>query len=77
LPSPFLTILGNHRRRALPTREEYCSGFRSGANRRLRSPAAEALGSLETLSAAIALWRYTTAGVVIEGAVMKAAPATI
>jgi hypothetical protein len=25
----------------------------------------------------IALWRYTTAGVVIEGAVMKAAPATI
>ena len=24
----------------------------------------------------IALWRYTTAGVVIEGAVMKAAPAT-
>src|SRR3954466_3639125 len=25
----------------------------------------------------VALWRYTTAGVVIEGAVMKAAPATI
>ena len=25
----------------------------------------------------IALWRYTTAGVVIEGAVMKPAPATI
>ena len=25
----------------------------------------------------IALWRYTTAGVVIEGAVMKAASATI
>jgi len=25
----------------------------------------------------IALWRYTTAGVVIEGAVMKATPATI
>src|SRR5205814_10258578 len=25
----------------------------------------------------IALWRYTTAGVVIEGAVMKSAPATI
>jgi hypothetical protein len=25
----------------------------------------------------IALWRHTTAGVVIEGAVMKAAPATI
>jgi len=25
----------------------------------------------------IALWRYTTAGVVIEGAVMKAAPVTI
>ena len=25
----------------------------------------------------IALWRYTTTGVVIEGAVMKAAPATI
>ena len=26
---------------------------------------------------AIALWRYTTAGVVIKGAVMKAAPVTI
>jgi transposase len=25
----------------------------------------------------IALWRYTTASVVIEGAVMKATPATI
>jgi transposase len=25
----------------------------------------------------IALWRYTTTGVVVEGAVMKAAPATI
>jgi transposase len=25
----------------------------------------------------VALWRYTTAGVVIEGAIMKAAPATI
>jgi hypothetical protein len=25
----------------------------------------------------IALWQYTTAGVVIEGAVMKAPPATI
>ena len=25
----------------------------------------------------VALWRYTTAGIVIEGAVMKAVPATI
>ena len=37
----------------------------------------ERLGGRMRKTIIVALWRYTTAGVVIEGAVMKAAPATI